>query len=67
MLFLTVVSGSVSGGETREPELPAVSAGSTGSEGATQPTPHVIYPHYYPLEARSYSQVSEMKKLLYFL
>lgn len=68
ILLTGVVSGNVSSGETREPEMPAASGGSTGSEGVTQPTSQVIYPQYYPLEARSYSQVSDiMTKLLNFL
>lgn len=61
--FSGVVSGSVSG-EVREPEVPASSGGSSGGEGASQHTPQVIYPQYYPLETRSYSQVSEVKDLV---
>lgn len=67
VLFKGVVSGSVSSGEAREPEMPAPSGGSAGNEGVTQPAPQVIYPQYYPLEARSYSQVSNMKRQLNFL
>ncbi|XP_050733307.1 R3H domain-containing protein 1-like isoform X3 [Eriocheir sinensis] len=58
-----VVSGSVSGGESREAEMPAASGGNSGSEGVTQPTPQVIYPQYYPLEARSYSQEGHVSEV----
>ena len=61
LMFAGVVSGSVSGGEVREAEVPASSGGGAAGEGAPQHTPQVIYPQYYPLEARSYSQVSYME------
>ncbi|XP_063875152.1 cAMP-regulated phosphoprotein 21-like isoform X7 [Scylla paramamosain] len=58
-----VVSGSVSSGEVREPEVTASSGGGGGGEGPSQHTPQVIYPQYYPLEARSYSQEGHVSEV----
>ncbi|XP_045135063.1 cAMP-regulated phosphoprotein 21-like isoform X5 [Portunus trituberculatus] len=58
----SVVSGSVSSGEVREPEVTA-SSGGGGGEGPSQHTPQVIYPQYYPLETRSYSQEGHVSEV----
>lgn len=56
-----VSSGVSSGGEARETEGTSGTGGGGGgaSEGVVQQATQVIYPQYYQLESRSFSQASK--------